>query len=142
VIKYNSNQIKAIADRAEARSRGAIDDDDAECERGFDEACEKEVHEPRRKVLEAEAERLALLTQFDYEYVCDQAAENLNITVGRLNRLVKAKRQKKAAKKSAAPPNPEELRRVADHIIKHPDILSLFAEEFTNQERAGQGRAG
>jgi hypothetical protein len=48
-----------------------------------------------------------------------------------LDALVKAKRPKKAAKKSEPAPNLGELRRAASHIVTHPDILSLFAEQFS-----------
>src|SRR5262249_33249394 len=61
MIKYSSTQIKAIADRAEARSRGAIDDDDAEWERGFGDTCDKARHERSLEIIEAEIKRLALL---------------------------------------------------------------------------------
>jgi hypothetical protein len=82
--------------------------------------------------IEAEVERLAQLSTIEYEIEHKAAAKRLEMRPAVLESLVKAKRPKKAAKKPAAPKtNPDELRRVADHIIKHPDILNLFAKEFS-----------
>ena len=125
-------QIKAVADRAEARSRGAIDDDDAEWERGFGETCDKASRERSREIIEAEIARLALLTPLEYEIERREAAARLGLRPSALDASVKAKRPKTAVKKSAASEiNPDELQRVAGHITKHPDILSLFAKEFS-----------
>jgi hypothetical protein len=125
-------QIKLMADRAEALAHGATDDDDAEWERGFDETCDKARRERSREIIEAEIERLALLTAIDYEIERKAAAERLELRPSTLDTLVKARRAKKAAKKPAAPQlDPDELQRTAGHIIKHPDILNLFAKEFS-----------
>jgi hypothetical protein len=71
-------QVKAMADRAEARSRDAtMDDDDVEWQRGFDETCDKAWRERSREIIEAEIERLALLTTIDYEIERKAAAERL-----------------------------------------------------------------
>ena len=67
MARLTKAQIKQIADRAQARSNGASDDDDAEWERGFDETCEKARRERNREIIEAELERLALLPSIDYE---------------------------------------------------------------------------
>ena len=39
MARLTKEQIKQMADRAQARSDGASHDDDAEWERGFDETC-------------------------------------------------------------------------------------------------------
>jgi len=132
MARLTKAQIKAAADRAEARSRGAIDDDDAGSERGFDETCDKASRERSREIIEAEIERLALLTPIDYQIERKAAAGRLEIAVTALDKLVSAQRPKTAVKKSAAPEiDPDELQRAAGHIIRHPDILSLFATEFS-----------
>jgi hypothetical protein len=102
----------------------------AEWEAKFYEACEPK-REHNRETIEAEIERLALLTRLDYEVERRASADRLDMRPSALDTLVKAKRPKKAAKKStAAATDPAELQRSADHIIKHPDILGLFEKEF------------
>jgi hypothetical protein len=93
-------QIKQMADRAQARSDGASDDDDAEWERGFDETCEKARRERNREIIEAELERLALLPPVDYALERTAAAKRLGMPVSTLDKLVKARRPKKSAKAS------------------------------------------
>jgi hypothetical protein len=109
------------------------DEDDAEWQRGFDETCDKARRERDREIYEAEIERLAHLTTIDYEIERKAAAERLGkMRPATLDKLVKARRPKQAAKKSAVPEiDPDELQRTAADIIKHADILSLFAEEFS-----------
>ncbi|MFZ0147962.1 MAG: hypothetical protein WAM72_06380 [Xanthobacteraceae bacterium] len=86
----------------------------------------------KRERIEAEVGRLARLSSIDYELEHKPAAERLGIPVSSINRLVKAnKRSKKAAKESVAPVDSNELQATADHIIKHPDILGLFVQEFS-----------
>ena len=124
-------QIKGIADRAQARSDGARDDDDAEWERGFDQTCEKARHERSREIIEAEIERLARLTTIDYEIERKAAVDRLKMRPAALDALVKTRRPKKTKKPAAPEIDPDELQRAASHIIKHPDILNLFAKEFS-----------
>ena len=65
-------QIKAAADRAEARSRGIVDEPYGEdWERGFNDKCDqaKRDHDRDSGVYEAEIARLALLSpDFDYQF--------------------------------------------------------------------------
>jgi hypothetical protein len=85
-------QIKQMADRAEARSDGAIDDDDAEWERGFNETCDKAMRS--REIIEAEIGRLALLSDIEYAIERKPAAERLDIGLTVLESLVKGRRPK------------------------------------------------
>jgi hypothetical protein len=114
------------------KMHGATDDDDAEWERGFDETCDKARLERSREIIEAEIERLAHLTTIDYEIERKAAAKRLHIGVLALDKLVNARRPKKTPNKSVMPElDPDELKLAAEHIIKHPDILNLFAKEFS-----------
>jgi hypothetical protein len=127
--RITKEQIKLMADHADMRSHGVTDGDD---ERGVEETFWKAERERSREIIQAEVERLAQLSTIEYEIEHKAAAKRLDMRPAVLESLVKAKRPKKAAKKPAAPKtNPDELRRVADHIIKHPDILNLFAKEFS-----------
>jgi hypothetical protein len=110
-------------------------DFDDEWEAGFDEACDKAKRDRdlASGVYQAEVARLALLPP-DLEYQIERkpAAKRLGIPVTALDRMVKARRPEKAAKKSAVPAfDPAGLQASAGHIIQHPDILTLFAQEFS-----------
>jgi hypothetical protein len=73
---------------------------------------------------------LAKLSPLAYDRCRKAEAEHLGVRPGALDRAVKTERGKKP--KPAAPEiDPEELQHTAGHIIKHPDILSLFAKEFS-----------
>ena len=118
--------------KSEARSHGEAAACDAEWERAFYEKCEPQPKPEHREIIEAEIDRLAHLSLIDYERERRSAADRLRIRPSVLDDLVKTRRPKKAAKKSAAPDiDPDELKRTAGHIIKHPDILNLFAQEFS-----------
>jgi hypothetical protein len=109
----------------------------SEWERGvgktFDKA--KRDHDRDSGVYEAELARLALLPDLEYQIERVSAAARIGengIPLVALDRMVKARRPKRAAKKSAAPEfDLDELQRSASAIIKHSDILSLFAKEFS-----------
>jgi hypothetical protein len=77
-------------------STALADGDDAEWERGFDENCDNARRERSREIIEAEIERLALLTPVEYEIERKAAAERLDMRPSVLDTLVKAKRPKKA----------------------------------------------
>jgi putative DNA primase/helicase len=81
-----------------AQSDGAADNDTAEWQRGFDEACEKASRERSCEIIEAEIEQLALLTTVDYEIERKAAADRLNMRQSVLDKLVEARRPEKAAK--------------------------------------------
>jgi hypothetical protein len=97
----------------------------------FNETCDKARRERSREIIEAELGRLALLTTTDYEPEREPAAERLKLRLSILDKLIKARRPKKTAKPMAPEIDPDELQRTAENIIKHPDILSLFAQEFS-----------
>jgi hypothetical protein len=111
------------------------DDFGAEWERGFNERCDeaKRDHDRDSGVYEAEIARAALLSDLEYQIERKSIAKRLNdIPLSALDRMVKAKRPKKAAKKSAEPQfDLDELQRTASDIIKCPDILGRFAQEFS-----------
>jgi putative DNA primase/helicase len=98
MARLTKEQIKQMADRAEARSHGAADDSDAEWERGFDETCDKAWRERSREIYEAEIERLALLPLVEWALECKPAAKRLDMPVSTLEKLVRARRPKKTAK--------------------------------------------
>jgi hypothetical protein len=131
MTRLTKEQIKFIADRAEARSVGtAIDDDNAEWERGFGQACDKAERERSLEIIEAEIERLAQLSPIEYEIERRAAADRLDIKLSVIDGLVKAKRPKRVAKKTAPDIDADELERSAGHIIRHPNILELFAQDL------------
>jgi putative DNA primase/helicase len=92
MARVTKEQIKQMADRTEARAHGIADDDDAEWERGFDETCEKVRREHSREIIEAEIERLALLTPIEYEIERPAVAQCLSMRASVLDSLVRAKR--------------------------------------------------
>src|SRR5215831_13712166 len=89
-------------------------DDDAEWERGFDETCDKARRERSREIIKAEIDRLALLTELEYETERKQAAARLEMRPSFLDKQVRDKRPKKAVKKSAAPLDASELQCFAE----------------------------
>jgi hypothetical protein len=107
----------------------------AELDRHFYEVCDKAKrdHDRDSGVYQAEIARLALLpSDLQYQLERRSAAKRLDIPVSALDRMVKDERAKKAKKKPAAPAfDSDELRRSAAAIIKCPDILGLFAKEFS-----------
>jgi len=126
MARFTKEQTQEMADRAEARSAGeaaVVTEYGEEWERGFYETCDqaKRDHDRDSGVYEAEIERLALLSDLDYQIERKAAAKRLNnIPVSALDRMVKAKRPKKP--KPAAPEiNSDELRTTASHIIDCPD---------------------
>jgi hypothetical protein len=121
-------QIKAAADRAEARSRG---DDDAQWARTFDQNVEAERRERDLAIIEAEIERLALLPDLTYQIERQAAAERLQLSRSVLDKHVKARRPRKAAKESAPIFDPDKLADSAGHIIQCQKILDLFAKDFS-----------
>jgi hypothetical protein len=115
-----------------------------EWERQFYEICDKAKAEHDRDsgVYLAEIERLALLSDFDYQLERKSAAKRLNnLSVTALDRLVKARRPKKKAAKEPVQFDRDELARTAADIIKHDDILNLFARDLANAV-AGEVIAG
>jgi hypothetical protein len=111
-----------MADRAEARSRG----DDAAKELLAAALSEGEI--------DAEIRKLAALPEGVYESSRKAALARLGEgwRGETLDRLVKAERKKRLGTKSAPPEfDPAELQRSAEPIIRHPDILGLFAKEFS-----------
>lgn len=134
MARPTKEEIKAAADRAEARSAGVLNDDEAEWERGFNETVEqtKRDHDRDSGIYQAEIERLALLApDLDYQFERKPAAERLGIPVTSLDRMVKARRPKKAAKKPAPVFDPDKLADSAGHIIRDQNILDLFAKDFS-----------
>jgi hypothetical protein len=130
-MRLSKQQVKEMADRAEARSRGTPEEPyGEEWEAGFDEACEKAKRERSREIIEAEIERLAQLSPINYELERKATAERLDIRPRVLDGLVEAKRPREK-KSSKVEFDPDELKRVASHIIEHPNILSLFGQEFS-----------
>jgi hypothetical protein len=106
-----------------------------EWERAFYEKCDqaKREHDRDSGVYRAEIARLAVLPDLEYQLERKPAARRLGIPVTALDRMVKAMRPEKAAKKSAAPTfDPDELQRGAGDIIKCRDILDLFAKGLGN----------
>jgi hypothetical protein len=110
--------------------------ENAEWERGvgetYDRAEAKAKRERTSAIYQARVAQLALLSDDEYLFERKPAAKQLDIPLSALDRMVKDKRPKRTAKKSAAPEfDLDELRRSAGHIIKCPDILGLFAKEFS-----------
>jgi hypothetical protein len=81
-------------------------------------------------IIEAEIQRLALLPDLAYQLEREAAAQRLRLSLSVLDKHVKSRRPRKAAKKSAPIFDPDKLQDGASHIIRHPDILSLFAKDF------------
>ena len=120
--RLTKEQIKAMADRAEARSRGKPAG-------GFVESTVK-------------IERLAKLSPFEFEQEREPAAAELGVRVSVLDEEVKRRRKKLA--KSAKPAlefDSDELERSAGSIIKNSDVLALFAQDF-NKVIAGEAVNG
>jgi hypothetical protein len=79
----------------------------------------------------AEIERLANLSAIKYDQEREASAEMLGARVSTLDEAVKQQRRKSAkAAKWTAKSDVGELRRSAGHIIEHPKILDLLANEF------------
>ena len=79
--------------------------------------------------IEAEIDRLALLPDLAYQLERKVAAERLRLSLSVLDKHVKSRRPTKPG--APAPSfDPNELQVSADHIIKCPDILGLFAKDF------------
>jgi hypothetical protein len=123
-MKLTVEQIKAMADRAEARARGKTDEQPTTASKLVDDAV-------LEGLINAEVERLALLPPVIYETQRASCAHHLKVRVSYLDKRVNAKRKKKD-KETAPKADLDQLRRAADHIIKHPDILGLFAKDFAN----------
>jgi predicted DNA-binding protein (UPF0251 family) len=95
MARPTKEQIEQMADRAEARSAGLLDDDEAEWERGFDETCDKAVRERSLEISQAEIARLALLPDLEYRIVGRKAAaKRLGIATSVLDKYVEAARPK------------------------------------------------
>jgi hypothetical protein len=110
------DEIKAAADRAEARAREA---------KGF---VAKALTEGE---LNAEIEKLAALPYSVYESSRVVEARRLGMRATALDRAVQnIHTRKKAAAKQTTVFDPDELKRTAAHIIGDTDILGLFAKEF------------
>jgi hypothetical protein len=151
-VRLSEEQIKLMADRAEARSRGdggraaeeaelvtAADDDDAEWERGFGETCDKAGRERSREIIEAEIARLARLTAVEYEVERKASAKRLDMRPSVLDALVKARRPKNDNDDFAQPHWKVELSTepvAADDLLKRiADQLKLhvvFSDEAAN----------
>ena len=86
---------------------------------------------------------LAKLSDLQYQRCREREAEQLKIGVGALDKLVNKKRKQLAGegKKKVEAPDPDELWRSAGHIINHPRILDLFADEL-RREIAGEETNG
>jgi hypothetical protein len=122
-VKLTEEQIKAMADRAEARARGKTDE--------HIKASEFVGNAVLEGLIDAEVKRLASLSPSVYETQRVSCARRLKLRTSHLDHRVREQRKKeREAKKPAAAGNADELGRGADHIIKHPDILDLFAKEF------------
>lgn len=80
--------------------------------------------------LKAEIAKLAALPKGLYAQRRKPEAKRLGMPVAELDLLVKAERAKKA-KKPTTQFDPDELECSASYIIKHPDILTLFAQDFS-----------
>jgi hypothetical protein len=96
---------------------------------GSDTSRQSQSSERDLAIVEAEIERLALLPDLAYQLEREAAAKRLRLSLAVLDKHVKSRRRK-AAKKSASTFDPDELQDGASHIIRHPDILSLFAKDF------------
>jgi hypothetical protein len=125
---WSKEQIRIAADRAEARSR---DDDDEEWARAFDQNVEAERRERDLAIIEAEIERLALLPDLAYQLEREAAAERLRLSLSVLDKHVKTRRPRKVAKKSSPIFDLDKLADSAGHIIRHPNIINLFAKDFS-----------
>jgi hypothetical protein len=112
--------------KAKAMTDASYDD---EWERKFHEKCEPERDSAW---LTAEVERAALLSDIEYETERVPISERLGMRVSVLDRLVKARRPKKAKAPARAPADFDKLKLIAADIIKCPDILGLFAKDFSN----------
>jgi hypothetical protein len=110
----------------------AVDEYGTDWERKFYERCDqaKREHDFDSEASEAELAKAALLPDLQYLIERKPLAKRLGIPLSALDRLVKARRPKKAAKPAEPQFDADELERSASHIIKHPDILNLFAKEF------------
>jgi len=88
---------------------------------------------------------LAKLSDLQYQRCREREAEQLKIGVGALDKLVNKKRKQlareSAEQKKVEAPDPDELWRSAGHIINHPRILDLFADEL-RREIAGEETNG
>jgi hypothetical protein len=118
MTRLTEEQIKAAADRAEARSRKTTTKDFVDSLLSADE-------------VEAEIKKLAALPISVYESLRAENADRLSMRASVLDTLVKAQRKKSA---KAAKPEPtydvNELRNTAGHIIDDPCILDSFADRF------------
>jgi hypothetical protein len=116
-----TDQIKAAADRGEARAQGKTKAGE------FVAAALSEVE------IHAAVAGLAELPIGVYESARVEEAKRLRMRASVLDMLVKAARRKRD--KPAVDKSPEfnldELRRSAAHIVENPDILSLFAADFS-----------
>jgi hypothetical protein len=83
---------------------------------------------------------LAKLSKLKYAQCSKQEAKKLGVSVAELNKLVAEQRKKPAGengKKKIEAPDLDKLWRSASHIINHPRILDLFADEL-RREIAGE----
>jgi hypothetical protein len=76
---------------------------------------------------------LAALPGLQYERRREQAAEQLDVRVSALDKLVAEARGERSASARRPPPapDPDELKCSAAHIIENENILDLFAKEFS-----------
>ena len=125
---WSKAQIRIAPDRAEARSRG---DENEEWTQAFAQSVETERRERNLAIIEAEIERLALLPDLSYQLEREAAAERLRLSRSVLDKHVKARRPRKAAKESAPIFDPDTLADSAGHIIQCQKILDLFAKDFS-----------
>lgn len=95
----------------------------------FDGTVEANRREIDLEIIQAELARLALLPELEYQLEREPAGKRLGLNLKVLDKEVKARRPKKAAKQEPAF-DPDKLAGSASHIIRHPDILSLFAKDF------------
>src|SRR5262249_48355677 len=78
-----------------------------------------------------EIERLAALSVIKYDLEREASAKKLGVRITVLDEAVKEQRRRLAkSAKQTTESDPNQLKRSADHIIKHTNILDLFGKDF------------